>query len=492
LALQADMHMPPERAADLSCREEVLAVRRSTRLWHPPDAQPRGETWSRRTLAAAAACSAGLGLLLVAAEHEATISPEVVVTALTIGNLLILARFASLAAHSAARIGRRQMAAEHEAATRHIEVQQLIDNTPAIVCMKRLDDGRYLLVNREWERLFRVPRAEALNLTAHQVHSAKLADSLRDNDLWVAREGKTVQFEESHPNGAGGSMRAYASVKFPVRDDDGQVYAIGGISTDITERLAVEEKVRKLNADLEIRVRERTADIEASTRELDAFAYSVSHDLRAPLRSLNGFSQALLEDFSDVLDDTGKDYLRRIHRSVRTMGQMIDSLLNLSRATRAELNRRAIDLSALVGEIAAELSAADPGRQVTVKIADNLRCNGDPQLLRLVLRNLLGNARKFSAKTSCARIDVGQVDIDGEDVFFVRDNGAGFDMRYASKLFSAFQRLHSAADFEGTGVGLATVQRIVSRHGGHIFAEAEPGKGATFYFTLQTPTEGIR
>jgi PAS domain S-box-containing protein len=486
------MHMPPEGMADLSCREEVLAVRRFTRLWHRPDAHDEVDAWSRRVLAGAAACSVGLGLLLVVAEREAVVSPWLAVAAVTAGNLLILARFATLAARSAARIGRRKIAAEHEALAKHIELQQLIDNTPAVVFMKRLDDGRYLLVNREWERLFKVPRDEVLDLTSHQVHSAELADSLRDNDLWVAREGRPVQFDESYPNGIGGSLRTYSSVKFPVRDNDGQAYAICGISTDITERIAAEEKVRKLNADLEIRVRERTADIDAATRELDAFAYSVSHDLRAPLRSLNGFSQALLEDFSDVLDDTGKDYLRRIHRSVRTMGQMIDSLLNLSRATRAELNRRAIDLSALTGEIAAELSAADPGRDVTVQIADNLRCSGDPQLLRLVLRNLLGNARKFSAKTPCARIDVGQVAIDGEDVFFVRDNGAGFDMRYASKLFSAFQRLHSAADFEGTGVGLATVQRIVSRHGGRIYAEAEPGKGATFYFTLQTATGGIR
>jgi PAS domain S-box-containing protein len=486
------MHMPPERAAGLSCREEVLTVRRSTRLWHRPDAEPRGETWSRRTFAAAAACSAGLGLLLAVAEHEAAVSPEVAVVVVAAGNLLILARFATLAARSAARIGRREIAAENDALAKHTELQQLIDNTPAVVFMKRLDDGRYLLVNREWERLFKVPRGEVLDLTAHQVHAAKLADSLRDNDLWVAREGRPVQFEESYPHGIDGSLRTYSSVKFPVRDNDGQAYAICGISTDITERIATEEKVRKLNADLETRVRERTADIDAATRELDAFAYSVSHDLRAPLRSLNGFSQALLEDFSDVLDDTGKDYLRRIHRSVRTMGQMIDSLLDLSRATRAELNRSAIDLSALAGEITAELSAADPGRNVTVHIADNLRCTGDPQLLRLALRNLLGNARKFSAKAPRARIDVGQADVDGEDVFFVRDNGAGFDMRYASKLFSAFQRLHSAADFEGTGVGLATVQRIVSRHGGRIYAEAEPGKGATFYFTLQTPTEGIR
>ena len=270
-----------------------------------------------------------------------------------------------------------------------------------------------------------------------------------------------MHFEESYPNGVGGNMRTYSSVKFPVRGNDGQVYAIWRNldrhnRADSCGREDTEAQRGSRNPGTRA-----NADIEAATRELDAFAYSVSHDLRAPLRSLSGFSQALLEDFSDALDDTGKDYLRRIHRNVRNMGQMIDSLLNLSRATRAELNRSAIDLSALAREIAAELSAADPGRDVTVEIADDLRCSGDPQLLRLVLRNLLGNARKFSAKTPCARIDVGQVDIDGESVFFVQDNGAGFDMRYAGKLFSAFQRLHSAADFEGTGVGLATVQRII-------------------------------
>jgi len=261
-----------------------------------------------------------------------------------------------------------------------------------------------------------------------------------------------------------------------------------------TERMRTRllEEVQQLNGELEARVRDRTADLEATTRELDAFAYSVSHDLRAPLRALSGFSQALLEDFSDVLDDTGKDYLHRMSRNVGSMGQMIDSLLNLSRATRADLNRGTIDLSTLTGEVAAELSAADPGRDVAVDIADDLRCIGDAVLLRMVLRNLLGNARKFSAKTPCARIEVGQTVIDGEGVFFVRDNGAGFDMRYVGKLFNAFQRLHSATDFEGTGVGLATVQRIISRHGGRIFAEAEPGKGATFYFTLQAATGGIR
>jgi PAS domain S-box-containing protein len=335
----------------------VLTARRFKRLWSGPDAQPHGETWNRRTLAGAVACSASLGLLLVLAEREMAISPQVAVATSTGSNLLILGTFAVLATRAAARIGQRQEVAQHEARAKHREFQQLIDNTSAVIYVRRLDDGRYVLVNREWERVFGLPREKVLDRTAHQVFTGKLADRFRDNDLWVAREGKTVQFEESllHGGDAGGSMHTYVCVKFPVLGDDGQMYAICGVSTDITERIVAEEKINGLNAELEIRVRERTADLEASTRELDAFAYSVSHDLRAPLRSLNGFSRALLEDFADVLDDTGKDYLHRILRNVRNMGQMIDSLLNLSRATRTELTRGTVNLSALASEVAAEL-----------------------------------------------------------------------------------------------------------------------------------------
>jgi light-regulated signal transduction histidine kinase (bacteriophytochrome) len=340
--------------------------------------------------------------------------------------------------------------------------------------------------------LFKVPREKVLGQTADQLFPANQASSVHDNDLWVGRAGRTMQFEETFQDDthSDSSTRTYLSLKFPVFNSEGQVYAVCGISTDITERILAERELQQVNADLEIRVRHRTAELEASVHELDAFSYSVSHDLRAPLRSLNGFSRALLEDFADVLDDTGRDYLQRIGRNVDHMGQMIDSLLNLSRATRADFQRGTVDLSTLASQVATELSAADPVQDVTVDVAPGLCCVGDRQLLRLVLQNLLGNARKFSAKTPFARIEVGQTDIDGEGAFFVRDNGAGFDMRYAGKLFTAFKRLHSTADFEGTGVGLATVQRIISRHGGRIFAEAQPGKGATFYFTLQKAAGG--
>ncbi|GAB7044632.1 MULTISPECIES: sensor histidine kinase [Catenuloplanes] len=395
--------------------------------------------------------------------------------------------FGLYAAWAVARMERARADARQEAAASHSQLLKLIDNTKSNIYMKRIDNGQYILVNREWERLFGVRREEVINLTDHGVFAPELADRLRTNDLDVARAGTTVQYEETADSADG--LRTYISVKFPVLDSNGEPYAVCGISTDITDRKQAEEQVRRLNTELEKRVRERTAELEASTRELDAFAYSISHDLRAPLRSLHGFSEALLEDYGDVLDDTGKDYLSRLQRNVRRMGRMIDDLLNLSRATRVELAREVFDLTAMAKDIGADLSEADPGRSVRLSVADDLTLYGDPHLVRLALQNLLANAWKFTGRCADPAIEVGRCQRGGEDLIFVRDNGAGFDMQYADKLFNAFQRLHSTADFEGTGIGLAIVARVVRRHGGLIFAEAEPGRGATFYFNLMSERE---
>jgi signal transduction histidine kinase len=217
---------------------------------------------------------------------------------------------------------------------------------------------------------------------------------------------------------------------------------------------------------------------------VDAFAYSVSHDLRAPLRSLEGFSQVLLEDHSEDLAEEAHEYLRRIQANVGRMAQMIDDLLHLSRATRSQLHRKRSDLSALAREVVAELTAAEPDRKVALDIPDGLVAQGDPDLIRLVLQNLLGNAWKFTAHTADPAVTLGVETQQGVDVFSVRDNGAGFDMKYAYKMFDPFQRLHSSGEFEGTGIGLAIVHRIITRHGGRIRAEGSPGEGATFRFSL--------
>ncbi|GIE28529.1 hypothetical protein Ait01nite_015740 [Actinoplanes italicus] len=388
-------------------------------------------------------------------------------------------------------VRRAEQAREHaldEAAASHNQLQKLIDNTESNIYMKRVDNGQYLLVNREWERLFGVSRERVVNLTDHDVFPHDLADQLRANDLRVAAEGKSVQYEETAESADG--ERTYISVKFPVLDSTGRPYAVCGISTDITERKRAEDEIRHLNANLEMRVRQRTSELEASNKELDAFAYSVSHDLRAPLRSLHGFSDALLEDYDDVLDDVGKDYLHRLQRNVGRMGRMIDDLLNLSRATRADLERRGVDLTAMIQEIVADMRTTDPDRDVTLIVPDGLTAEGDPHLLRIALHNLLANAWKFTGKRPDAVIEAGRTVLSGETFFFVRDNGVGFDMSYAGKLFDAFQRLHTTSEFEGTGIGLAIVARIVRRHGGHIRAEAEVDRGATFYFNLTNTVKG--
>jgi len=226
-------------------------------------------------------------------------------------------------------------------------------------------------------------------------------------------------------------------------------------------------------------------ELEAKNKELDAFSYSVAHDLRAPLRSIDGFSQALLEDYGEVLDDTGQQYLRYVRESAQQMSALIDDLLELSRVTRSELVRGGLDLSSIAQEVGGRLSRRNPGREVKLVIGDGLQAQGDPRLLTVVFENLIGNAWKFSGKRDDPTIEVGRLDEDQEHpTFYVRDNGAGFDMAYAAKLFGVFQRLHSAEEFEGTGIGLATVQRIIHRHGGRVWAEGEIGKGATFFFTL--------
>jgi PAS domain S-box-containing protein len=369
----------------------------------------------------------------------------------------------------------------------HEQLMALIDHTSAVIYMRDAD-GRYLLVNREYERLFRLRREDIVGLTDHDLFPGPIADDFRANDLQAFARGVPVQMEEQAPSDDG--LRTYVTVKFPLADDAGRAYAVCGISTDITERKRAEEQVRRLNDELEQRVRQRTAELEASTRELDAFAYSVSHDLRAPLRSLEGFSQVLLEDYADALDDEAQGYLGRIQANVERMARMIDDLLDLSRATRTQLRREQADLSGLAREILAELQARDPERTVRVVIPDGLVASGDPQLLRLVLQNLLGNAWKFTARTDDPVIELAAQRRDGIDVFTVRDNGAGFDMQFAGKLFDPFQRLHTTAEFEGTGIGLAIVHRIVTRHGGRIVGEGVPGVGATFRFSLAPAPTG--
>jgi len=242
---------------------------------------------------------------------------------------------------------------------------------------------------------------------------------------------------------------------------------------DITEKKKLERGVEKA----------RDA-AEASNKELEAFSYSVSHDLRTPLRSIDGFSQALLEDYQDKLDDTAKSYLDRVRKATQHMGSLIDDMLKLSRVTRSEIHHESVDLSTMVMEILEKLQQNNPARTVDVIIQEAVFVNGDPNLLQIALENLVGNAFKFSSKEAQPQFEFGTIVKEGKTACFIRDNGVGFDMAYVNNLFGAFQRLHTSLEFPGTGIGLATVRRIINRHGGKVWVEAEVGKGATFYFTL--------
>ncbi|HYV98440.1 MAG TPA: MEDS domain-containing protein [Gemmatimonadaceae bacterium] len=257
----------------------------------------------------------------------------------------------------------------------------------------------------------------------------------------------------------------------------------------VTALRASEARLAQANRDLERRVAERTAELEAANRELESFSYSVSHDLRAPLRAMSGFSVALEEDYAASLDEEARDYLRRIREGAGRMDALVNGLLEVSRVLRAEIARERVDVSAMCREIVEDLQAGDPQRAVDVTVASGLSVNGDRTLLRAVFANLISNAWKFTSKRANARIGVGCRPGDRRDeVFFVRDNGAGFDMKHVDKLFGVFQRLHANDEFQGTGVGLATVHRIVSRHGGRVWAEAAPGAGATFFIALPALT----
>jgi PAS domain S-box-containing protein len=356
-------------------------------------------------------------------------------------------------------------------------------------------EGRYVLVNPHFCRLKGLKKEDFIGRTPLEVaanelatqgvegQATKYAEVGEDIHEQILRTGQSFETEEDYPSTDGGTLHMYV-VRMPVFDFRRAIIGTQGIMFDISERKRAEDAIQKLNTDLETRVIERTGQLEYANKELEAFSYSVSHDLRAPLRSIDGFSQALLEDYDDKLDQQGKSHLLRVRGAAQRMAQLIDDVLELSRIHRAEMNRENINVTGMVKEIVEELRRALPRERMTVKIQPKMFAVGDPQLIRLLLQNLLENAWKFTSKHQQGSIECGSCESGGRKVLFVKDDGAGFDMAHADMLFAPFQRLHAQTDFPGTGVGLASAQRIVHRHGGKIWAESEVEKGATFYFTL--------
>ena len=344
---------------------------------------------------------------------------------------------------------------------------------------------RVRTANKAFYTTFRVPHDQ----TQGQTDFALSGDGfdipgLRDRLGRVSATGDAFEgFEVRHDFPGVGPKTLLLNARRVVSESD-QLPMILLAIEDVTEKKEAENVLRHLNDVLEQRVQERTAQLEVANQEMEAFCYSVSHDLRAPLRSIDGFAQELLQSYADRLDDRGRHYLLRVRSNSQRMADLIDDLLQLSRLSRVEMKRETVDLTALAASIVAELRQREPDREVTVVIEPGLTARGDAGLLRVVLENLLDNAWKFTSKKSQPTIEVGRAGHDDPPTFSVRDDGAGFDPAFAGKLFGAFQRLHHERDFPGTGIGLATVQRVVHRYGGTVWAEGAVGTGATFSFTL--------
>jgi len=351
-------------------------------------------------------------------------------------------------------------------------LDSIVENIPNMVFVKEAGELRFQRINRAGEQLLGIERGALLGKNDFDFFPLDQAEAFRARDRGTLADGVVVDIAEE-PIQTKDGERWLHTKKVPIVDEHGVARYLLGISEDITERRSAAALLKTA----------RDA-AEAANHELETFSYSVAHDLRAPLRAIDGFGEALAEDCAGQLDAAGRQYLQRMRSAAQQMGQLIDGLLGLSQVSRSEILRADLDLTRIARQSGARLRDAHPEREVELLVDDGLKAMGDARLLAAVFDNLLGNAWKFTSKCAQARVEVGSRKEDGRNVFFVRDNGAGFEQAYVHKLFGAFQRLHGATEFEGSGIGLATVQRIVRRHGGGVWAEGEVGRGAMFSFTL--------
>ena len=476
-------------------RRQRTVARRYPDAWTRMQESPTGGQWSAGgelftyqsieigTPAAASETAQGLGRRwwIVAHVPASAFAAETEILAKRhlLGFVVLAVPITAVAWVLAVAKGRRRRA-EQAVRSSETQLRELLEAAPDAVVISN-SEGRIVLVNAQAEAMLGYRRDELIG----QPVEVLLPERFRQRHVGHRANYRNEPRPRAMGEGLELSARRKDGSEFPVSISLSPVNSDSGMMVfsdirDVTEQREAEQRIRTLNQALETQNRE----LQTVNAELEAFSYSVSHDLRAPLRAIDGFSQALLEDYRDRLDDAGTDYLGRVRAGAQRMGRLIDDLLALSRVARATFHRQEVDLSAVAHEVVQELRAAEPQRQVAVDIEPGLRARADPELVRVLLVNLLGNAWKFTGQTPAPQIVIGRTIHDGHDAFFVRDNGAGFDMTYADRLFGAFQRLHDATEFPGTGIGLATVLRIVHRHGGRIWAEGRVGEGAAFYFTL--------
>lgn len=363
------------------------------------------------------------------------------------------------------------------------QLRRFVEQAPVSIAMFDRNMN-YIVTSRRWVSEYGRGHQDLVGLCHYDVHPDLPASWHEIHRRGL--DGETLENDDDQWTQNDGTHNWLRWAVHPWRDHNDEVGGIIIFAEDISARRLAEEQIRRLNAELEQRVAERTTELRAANRELEAFTYAVAHDLRAPLRAMNGFSTALKEDYPGLLVGDAAECLDEIVEGSRRMSELIDGLLALSRSTQGELERQVVDLTAIARRICSELARSEPQRNVRWEIEDALAVRGDRRMLEVVLYNLLGNAWKYTAQTTSARITMLTTVEDDERHFCVDDNGAGFDMNYADKLFVPFQRLHRRDEFPGIGIGLATVQRIIHRHGGHIYAHGVPGKGAHFCFTIES------
>jgi PAS domain S-box-containing protein len=413
-----------------------------------------------------------------AARVRATTLLSLIVT-LAVAALVFTALFAGI---------RREMRArgqsERELKDTNRFLDSLIENLPVMVVLKDVKDFRFIRQNRAFERLLGFERGELAGRTAHELFTAAEADFMVEKDREALATGGLVEIPEQSIHTRQHGTRTFHTMKLPVRGLDGKAQYLLSISVDITPRKLAERAVYELNAALQT----KAAQLQTINRDLESFSYSVSHDLRAPLRGIDGFAMMLEEDYAEKLDSEGRRYLSVIREASRRMGELIDDLLAFSRIGKQPVLTHEVDMAGLVREVIREVLHTHGGNPPDVLLGELPPARADSGLLRQVWVNLISNAVKYSSKSERPRIEIAAACVEGEVRYSVRDNGVGFSMEYAGKLFGVFQRLHRLDEFSGTGVGLAIVHRIITRHGGRVWAEGTPGDGALFGFALPAST----